>query len=60
MGFFKRATLSLEQRVAKHKEEFAEINRDIDLAVQSVRQQQAVLSEKESSLVALQLEHVDA
>jgi len=60
MGFIRRATLSLEQRVAKHKEEFAEINRDIDLAVQSVRQQQSVLLEKENSLLALHREYVDA
>ena len=60
MGFIRRATLSLEQRIAKHKEEFAEINRDIDLAVQSVRQQQSALLEKENSLLALHREHVDA
>ncbi len=60
MGFFKRAVLSLEQRVAKHKEEFSEIAKDIDFAVQSVRQQQATLLEKERGLLALQDEHLDA
>lgn len=60
MGFIRRATLSLEQRIAKHKEEFAEINRDLERAVQSVRQQQSALLEKESSLLVLHREHVDA
>lgn len=60
MGFFKRAVLSLEQRVAKHKEEFTEISKDIESAVQSVRQQQSVLLEKENSLLALHRDHVDA
>ena len=60
MGFIRRATLSLEQRVAKHKEEFAEINRDIDLAVQSVRQQQSKKKKKENSLLALHREHANA
>lgn len=60
MGFIRRATLSLERRVAKHKEEFDEISHDISFAVQSVRQQQSVLLEKESSLLALHREHVDA
>ena len=60
MGFFKRAVLSLEQRVAKHKEEFTEISKDIESAVTSVRQQQSVLLEKENSLLALHRVHVDA
>ena len=60
MGFFKRAVLSLEQRVAKHKEEFTEILKDIASAVTSVRQQQSVLLEKENSLLALHRDHVDA
>ena len=60
MGFFKRAVLSLEQRVAKHKEEFTEIAKDIESAVTSVRQQQSVLLEKENNLLALQNEHLDA
>ena len=60
MGFFKRAVLSLEQRVAKHKEEFTEISKDIESAVTSVRQQQSVLLEKENSLLALHRDHVDA
>lgn len=60
MGFFRRAALSLEQRVAKHKEEFTEISKDIESAVQSVRQQQSVLLEKENNLLALHREHVDA
>lgn len=60
MGFFKRVTLSLEQRVAKHKDEFDEISSDIAAAVSSVRQQQSVLLEKENSLLALHREHIDA
>ena len=60
MGFFKRAVLSLEQRVAKHKAEFTEIAKDIESAVTSVRQQQSVLLEKENNLLALQNEHLDA
>lgn len=60
MGYFRRATLSLEQRVAKHKEEFTEISKDIEAAVASVRQQQSVLLEKENNLLALHREHVDA
>lgn len=60
MGFFKRVTLSLEQRVAKHKDEFTEISKDIEAAVSSVRQQQSVLLEKENNLLALHREHVDA
>lgn len=60
MGFFKRVTLSLEQRVAKHKDEFAEISKDIEAAAASVRQQQSVLLEKENNLLALHREHVDA
>ena len=60
MGFFKRTVMSLEQRVAKHKEDFSEIADDIDAAVSSVRQQQSVLLEKESNLLALQREHLGA
>ena len=60
MGFFKRVTLSLEQRVAKHQAEFDEISKDIEAAVSSVRQQQSVLLEKENNLLALQNEHLDA
>ena len=60
MGFFKRAGMSLEQRVAKHKEDFSEIADDIAAAVSSVRQQQSVLLEKENNLLALQNEHLDA
>lgn len=60
MGFFKRVILSLEQRVAKHKDEFDEISKDIEAAVSSVRQQQSVLLEKENNLLALHREHVDA
>ena len=60
MGFFKRVTLSLEQRVAKHKDEFDEISKDIEAAVSSVRQQQSILLEKENNLLALLDEHIDA
>ena len=60
MGFFKRAVLSLEQRVAKHKEEFTEISKDIESAVTSVRQQQSLLLEKKNSLLAPHRDHVDA
>ena len=60
MGFFERATLSLEQRVAEHKDEFTEISKDIEAAVSSVRQQQSILLEKENNLLALHREHVDA
>lgn len=60
MGFFKRAVLSLEQRVAKHKEEFTEISKDIESALTSVCQQQSVLLGKENSLLALYRDHADA
>ena len=57
MGFIRRATLSLEQRVAKHKEEFSELSKDLGAAIeaQDVVVNAAIM--RKAELVRLSDEH---
>ena len=60
MGFIRRATLSLEQRVAKHKEEFSELSKDLGAAIEAQDVVVNVAIMRKAELVRLSDEHHEA